>query len=297
VYPGLTAAQLTTLDQGGTLTTGGFEITDLASTVSGANETFSSVSGAFSQQNGFELSSTSSSGSVTTTTIGSCTVYQVTSTASGTFAGGATTDLDAGKVTLTGPSGSNISNETITETNNAYSITLGETGITGVPNLPNGVIVAGTYTLTGAGGKDVGSFTTSIALGAPLTITGGLPTTVTESAGLTLNWTGGNPPDVVEILGESGTITGTGASQVTTATEFICMTTAGAGTFTVPSAVLTLLPKVTAAQIAADTATGTLGVLSTTAAVTFSPSLTAGTFTTPPTFSAFTETGVQAAYQ
>jgi uncharacterized protein (TIGR03437 family) len=297
VYQGLSTAQLTALDQGGTITTGGFEIVYSAETEAGVgNITASSISGAFTQQTGFELSSGSSSGSVTTTTIGACTVYQVKSSASGTFAGGAATDLDAGTVTLSGPSGSNITNETITETNNTYSLTLGETGITGVPNLPNGVLVAGGYTLAGKGGKDVGSFTTSISLGSPLTITGGLPTTVTESAGLTLNWTGGNASDVVEIIGESGTISGTGLSQVTTSTEFVCTTTAGAGGFTVPSSVLTLLPKVSLTAIANDTASGSLSVTSTTTPVNFAPSLTAGG-TVASTLSAFTETGTQAAYQ
>ena len=45
-------------------------------------------------------------------------------------------------------------------------------------------------------------------------MTGGLPTTVTRSAGLTLNWTGGNASDLVEIIGWSSTTTGTGTSAV-----------------------------------------------------------------------------------
>ena len=63
------------------------------------------------------------------------------------------------------------------------------TQISGLPTIPgmqnNGTIIGGQYTLTGSGGKDVGPFTGLVNLGSPLTITGGLPSTVNRSAGLT----------------------------------------------------------------------------------------------------------------
>ena len=109
----------------------------------------------------------------------------------------------------------------------------------------------------------MGSFNTSITIGPPLTLNNpALPATVTESAGLTLNWTGGNASDVVEIVGDSGTTSGTGANEITTATEFVCTTTAGQKTFTVPASILTQLPTISAAQVAAGTASGSLEVLS-----------------------------------
>jgi len=119
----------------------------------------------------------------------------------------------------------------------------------------------------------VGSFNTSITLGPPLTLNNPatLPTTITKSAGLTLNWTGGNASDVVEIIGDAGTFTGTGASEVTDVTEFICKTTAGQKTFTVPASILTQLPTITAAQVTAGTATGLVEVVSGPPAVSFSP--------------------------
>src|SRR5205823_5593107 len=76
------------------------------------------------------------------------------------------------------------------------------------------------------------------ALAAPLTITGGLPTTVPRSSPLTLNWTGGNSADLVEIIGSTSSTTGTGTSAVTSSATFICLTTAGPGTFTVPASIL-----------------------------------------------------------
>ncbi len=99
-----------------------------------------------------------------------------------------------------------------------------------------GTIVAGTYTLNGAGGKDVGKFSASVTIGAPLAITGGVPTVVNRSQGLTLNWTGGNSTDLVEIFGSSAPSTAAGT------TSFICITTAGQQSFTVPASILQQLP-------------------------------------------------------
>jgi hypothetical protein len=248
------------------------------------------ISGGFTQVTGFELASLPVSYS--SITVGACTVIQVTVASGQVSVGGSVTNLDAGNVTLTGPSGTTLNATPLTETSNSYSLTIGEEGITGVPGIPNGSILAGKYTLNGAGGKDVGSFNTSITLGTPLTVTGGLPSTVTRSQGLTLNWTGGNSTDAVQIIGYSGTQSGTGANIVTSATEFICTTTAGAGSFTVPSSVLNQLPP----TVAANNGTGFLELGSGPPPVTFSPSLTAGG-TVASTFSAQLAIGALVTYQ
>jgi uncharacterized protein (TIGR03437 family) len=297
VLAGYTTAQLTSLDNGGTITAGGFSITQIAETAPQIGSVkIDSAAGGFTQITGFELGSLSSlPGSVSTNTIGACTVIQVNlSGVSGQVsAGGTVTYLDAGQVTLTGPTGSNLTNTALTETGNVYSLTIGEEGLTGVPGLPNGVIVGGTYSLSGAGGKGVGPFKTQINLGSPLTITAGLPASVTRSQGLTVNWTGGNSTDVVEIVGYSGSTTGTGASIVTTATEFVCTTTAGAGTFTVAPSVLSQLPATPATSA---NGTGFLELASGPAPVSFTPSLTAGG-TVASTFSALLATGALITYQ
>jgi uncharacterized protein (TIGR03437 family) len=273
VQPGYTTQQLQLLDQGGTINTGSFSLSQLA-----INEppygtfTTASASGSFAQMTSFQLPSTSSAG-VSVITSGSCLVIHVTSQGT-TAAVTHVTKLDAGAITLNGPSGTNLNNQKMTEdASYDYTYLLSVPGQTSSASL-----LAGTYTLTGAGGTGVGSFNTSITLGSPLTLNNPatLPTTVTESAGLTLNWTGGNASDVVEIIGDSGTITGTGASQVTNITEFVCSTTAGQKTFTVPASILTQLPTITAAQVAANTATGFLEVVSGPPAVSFNPNLTKG---------------------
>lgn len=241
VLPGFTSAQLQNLDNGGTTTTGGFTVTQFSTTetIPGTGQVTAKVDaagGAFTQYTGFEIAGYQNFAAPS----GACQVL----TASGStpsLVGGGGKNLDAGAISLTGPSGSGIANLPLTETSNSYSVSIA-TELAGIVNLPaqqnNGTVIAGTYTLKGAGGKDVGAFNASMMLGSPLTITGGLPASVTRNAGLTLNWTGGNATDVVVIAGSSGT---SGNS-----TEFICTTTAGKGGFTVPASILQQLPASTA---------------------------------------------------
>jgi uncharacterized protein (TIGR03437 family) len=271
VQPGYTTQQLQSLDQGGTITTGGFALSQIVATVpSIGTEKLDSIGGFFSQVTGFQLSS-SGTQNVTVTTIGSCTVVHAMITST-TAAASHVTNFDAGTVNLTGPSGTNLNNQKLTETTDTYSYTIGTEGII-IPGQPSGSILAGTYTLAGAGGNDVGPFNTSITLGPPLNLNNPLPAAVTESAGLTISWTGGNASDPVDIIGYSGSVSGTGNNQITNATEFICTTTAGQKTFTVPAAVLTLLPTITAAQVNAGTVSGALDVTSSVTPVNFNATL------------------------
>ena len=264
VQPGYTTDQLKKLDSGGTYNVGGFRITQLSITVPQfATVKSNSVTGAFTRITGFQLGSAPAS--ATTTQIGSCTVSLSTSTGNSSGSGGTVTSLDAGAVSVTGPAGSSLSNTPLTKTENVYSLTSTE-GIS-VPGQASFSLPAGTYSINGAGGADVGTFSTSITIGTPLTLTAPLPDTVTRSAGLTLNWTGGNATDQVEIIGGTSVTTGTGASAVTDSASFICLTTADQRTFTVPASVLTQLP-------AADT--GSLAVASGVIPATFTASLKAG---------------------
>src|ERR1035438_7413767 len=93
------------------------------------------------------------------------------------------------------------------------------------------------------------------------------PSKTHRSAGLPLNWTGGLASDIVEIFGASSNTTGTGANEVSTGAEFICITTAGQGTFTVPASILTQLPA---------SAAGSLFVSSGNNSATFTAPLKAG---------------------
>ena len=299
VAAGLTTAQLQNLDNGGTLTGGGFYLEQFSDSLSlptfgNVTETIATLGGGFTQVTGFQLTSSS----VVAFQPGACQVIQSSATSQSTVVTtGSATYLDAGAITLNGPSGSNITNAALTETSNLYSlnISLQATGITippGSAGIPNASIVPGTYTLKGVGGKDVGGFNAAVTLGTPLTVTGGLPASITRSAGLTLNWTGGNSTDLVEIFGSAGATSGTAT--------FSCITTAGAGTFTVPASILNQLPAVTTAAISAGTSVGFLGVFSgpnPTGSSLFSAPLTAGGSISNATFLALLGIENTASYQ
>src|ERR1019366_3013600 len=196
----------------GTITIGGFSITQFSMTVPQLSppKKFDSIAGGFSQLTGFQLSSAAQV-NMSVIQSGSCQVIQVTSSGTSTSTG-SSTYLDAGVVTINGPSGSSLSNLALTKTSNSYSLTNIEGLGVPIPGQTSFQLPAGSYTLNGAGGNDVGSFNTSLTLGAPLTLSSPLPTTVVRSSPLTLNWTGGIASNMVEIVGASSTSTGTGAN-------------------------------------------------------------------------------------
>ena len=75
VFPGYTTAQLQKLDNGGTITAGGFSITQFSISVQGQNAKFDSIGGGFSQLNGFQLASAAQA-NVNVIQSGSCQVIQ-----------------------------------------------------------------------------------------------------------------------------------------------------------------------------------------------------------------------------
>ena len=291
VFPGYTLQDLQKLDGGGTITRGSFAITQFTMTVPqlSAPEKVDSIAGGFSQITAFQLSS-AIQGNVNVIQSGSCQVIQATITGTSTSTG-SSTYLDAGVVTINGPSGSSLSNQALTKTSNSYSLTNIEGLGVVIPGQTAFSLPAGSYTLTGAGGNDVGSFNTSLTLGSPLTLSAPLPTNVVRSSPLTLNWTGGIASNSVEIVGAVSTSTGTGATQVTTTTEFLCVTTVGAGTFTVPASILSQLPATTGTNV------GILEVASFNTSATFSATLKADGSAIPSTFGSYIGIGTEPTYQ
>lgn len=129
------------------------------------------------------------------------------------------TGLDPGTITLTGPSGLQVALPSQLGIKGAFTAILSETAI------PQ---AGGTFTFTGSGGADVGSFTTTFNL-APLIVwtNQAAVATVDRSKDLTITWSGGNP-------GSSVFITGTSTVGITTS-GFTCQANADAGQFTIPS--------------------------------------------------------------
>jgi uncharacterized protein (TIGR03437 family) len=285
---GYTKQQLQALDQGSSIVTGGFSITQFALALpqlgSGKSD---SVGGAFRQLTAFNLSSAASQNNISFIQSGSCVV--ATATSGGSGGGGGATLLDAGTITVTGPGGSGLNNQVLTKSLNSYGIANFE-GLN-LPGQTSFNIVPGTYTLNGGGGPDVGSFSASLTLSNPVTVTGTLPSTVIRSNPLTINWSGGNPQDQVEIIGGSSVSSGTGANVITTTTSFICLTTAGAGTFTVPTSILSQLPATT------GSIPGILELGSGNGNTTFTASLPKLGGSASGTFSNFVGTGAQVTWQ
>jgi len=141
-----------------------------------------------------------------------------------------TVGLNAGTITVTGPTGGAITLTAIPTINGEY-----------VAELPAGEITSagGTYIFNGSGGSganSIGSFQASVTLPNPLlTWTNqSAAATVTRSQGLQVTWSGGTPGTFVIITGNA-----TGNS---TSGNYTCFAPQSALQFTVPSYILGTLP-------------------------------------------------------
>ncbi len=276
VDPQFTSSVLSKLDAGGAITAGYFNLTSLNTSFSGQSIRVEGASGSFARYTGDMLTRLPNLASAAN---GTCQVYTATTSTSGSGGAGAATDLtylDAGSISLNGP---NVTNKAFTKTGNVYSLSLSQFP-PAAGSTP--LISSGTYTLTGAGGADVGPFNASITIGQPLSITGGLPATVNRSQDLNLAWTGGTSTDVVVIAGTSSVLaSGTLANGILNSTTFICTTTAGKQSFVVPSSILSALPATPAGEASV------LSVFSTSA-----PTSGNGFFTAPLTAGGNTDFGL-----
>ena len=293
VSNGVSQQVLTSLDQGGTIVTGEFLLTSANTTVTVAGTSLSarseSASGGFGQITADNL------GDIAAFTVaaGSCQVYHRIGAVQALLLPDVTF-VDAGNIMLSGP---NISSPMAfkEDSKNFYTLNLG-TSVTLPPGitLPPGfnsapVIAAGTYTLSGAGGTGVKSFTAATAVHAPLTLTSPttLPTTVPRSSNLTLAWSGGDG-DMVQVTGASGgpTADSTSANPTYNSVVFICTTTADKGSITIPASVLSQLPATPAAGPGAANGIGFLELTQTGV-----PAVNNGLFTTSTTSSGQTVPG------
>jgi len=168
-------------------------------------------------------------GPVNSVSPGGCIVQPLTSTPS--F--GAITGLDPGRIGLTGPNGISLTMANQLGIKGAFSAAL-----------PSGAIPqsGGTFTFTGSGGADVGSFTSTLMFTNPLMswTNRSAAATIDRSKDFTVTWTGGNPSSYVFITGTSAS-----AATATTASVivgFTCLANVGDGQFTVPSYILSALP-------------------------------------------------------
>jgi len=137
--------------------------------------------------------------------------------------------LDAGaQLTVTGGAGGASGTLTQSEGTGAPYVGLlgGMLNISGA-TLPPPFLDGGPFTVTGPGGKDVGPFSTTIALAPAITWTNP-PSSINRASPLTLTWTGGDSTQMVVVIGSSSDQTSKAYGG------FTCVAPAGAHSFTVP---------------------------------------------------------------
>jgi uncharacterized protein (TIGR03437 family) len=161
--------------------------------------------------------------------------------------------LDAGaQLTVTGGAGgaSGTMTQSLGSTNPYAGLLGGILNTSSGTTLPPPFLDGGPFTVSGPGGKDVGPFTTNIALTPAITWTNP-PSTINRASPLTLTWTGGDSTEVVVIGGSSTDQTSKAYGG------FTCVAPAGAHSFTVPVNTLADLIPVGAAT----SSTGAFGML------------------------------------
>ena len=137
-------------------------------------------------------------------------------------------NADAGsKFTITGPNG----NMAAAASPGLFRVTLSAAGT---------YLSPGAYTVSGAGGADIGPFNAAVTIFPPVSLTSPanlvIPP-VTRSSGMTITWTGGSPNAYVLIL-----VGGATDNTDTNGAVAACEVAANAGTFTIPPYALLPLP-------------------------------------------------------
>lgn len=130
--------------------------------------------------------------------------------------------LEAGPIQLAGPNGQMAFGE---QGPGYYQAGISSSG--GVP--------PGTYTITGSGGTDIGTFTASINFQSPLTLTNqNALANIDRTQDTTITWTGGFTNGDVQVEGDVGNQNGT--------VRFYCHAPSSAGQLTIPSSILLAMP-------------------------------------------------------
>jgi uncharacterized protein (TIGR03437 family) len=153
----------------------------------------------------------------------------------------------------------------------------------------NAFIAPGSYTISnGNGGAQVPAFSWAATLPSPVS-SSGLPGTINRAQDLTVTWSGGASYSAVAILGYSAVPISTALNSWV---EFVCEAAATATQFTIPSAILSLLPTNGYGDVGVQgVGLQIAGVVDNRFTVTGSPGLDAGVLTV------FTSNGLVAKVQ
>jgi len=219
----ISPATLTTLDSGGNVTMAGLVLGELTYYTGGTSQVSETVGGVINQYTAAAFLLPYSGPQV-----GGCRVLQETYPVGGSEPSGPSAQLAAGVLTFSGPG---VPSQTV-------GIVQGPTGPNYYSALANGALQGGgTYTLTGAGGTQVGPFTATATFPNSFTSNLSSLTTVNHAQPLTITWSGSGF-DTVDIL----IIDDVETSTTVSGNSVDCVVPANLGTFTVPVAALAYLP-------------------------------------------------------
>ena len=248
---GLAEALLHTLDLGGTVTAGGLQLGKSSSIYTPkVGESTDTAAGWFGVYHIDEVANSN----LAVVQPGACYLVQRKGTADQLgFGQPPAQTLNAGtQLTLNGPNASNTAIPL--QSDGAYLDTLYSTGLQGVGATGSPTLAAGTYTVTGTGGADVGAFSAQVTLPGDFSWTNEttVPNPVVRSSGLTVTWTG-NEGGLVVVLGSALTKTsGSGIGATYSALAVLCTEQASAGSYTIPANILQQLPAVSGSATASS---------------------------------------------
>jgi uncharacterized protein (TIGR03437 family) len=270
---GLSASALATLDGGGTVNVGLFQILSgyaaaLGGAVQGAGGLFDNAN-ASSVFNLYNLIPVAYGAVTYPAPLNSCVVIDQVITTGGfnlpaiDQIGGTELVADGLVLEINGPNGANA--------NILRQATGGYVGVFIPP-----ILGPGSWTISGQGGVDVGAFSATITLPGNLSWTNAGNFSSVPSSDLTIAWSGGttssNP--VVTVYGNSTIVNPTDPSM-SRAKSFYCAAPASAGKFVVPAAIRQQLPS----AASGETSFGSLGI-TTGGFGSFTAPLTKGTLDT-----------------
>jgi hypothetical protein len=221
------------------------------------------------------------------TTIGSCTVLNLSYPTGGKDPSYPDSFLDAGAIAVSGPGlppGSTLT-KTVLAQGPIYSLS---------PSAGT-FALGGTYMISSAGGTQVGPFSTSATLPNSFMVTNwNSITAINRATPVTVNWTGSGFDLVIIHVG--GLLA---ANSTTTNVTVSCAVAANLGTYTVPTAALAMLPATSTGFLsltAGQSSGGTVSAVSSTSQ-SFTPSLVGGGSINYGSFSAFLGTSKTLAIQ
>ncbi|HEY4362122.1 MAG TPA: hypothetical protein VGN17_14185 [Bryobacteraceae bacterium] len=254
----ISTSTLNTLSNGGNIVMAGLTMQHLSFT-GGVQE---SVGGVFNRYTSAEFLIPYSGPK-----LGLCTVLDQTYPKGGKEPSGPDALLDAGTLTISGPG--------ITPAK-TVSVFTGPSGPAYSTSFTVGTLVdGGTYTLSGAGGKDVGPFTVSATMPTSFAVTNlSALSTVNHAQALTINWNGSGFDQVIILIEAAATTSATHGIVVS------CAVPASPGTYTIPAAAMAYLAPLagTSGQVVINAGPNAGGVASAESATStqVTPNLVAG---------------------